>query len=139
VAHDAAGRERVIWAAPDGPAVTAGVQVGDVVVSRRPDGSGASVLLVRSGGRTLALGPDLMAPTVPDLIDTGLGLWLLLLGALVLARASDRGAGRAFWATCVTAGLALGMAAAATHGLRPALAAQFATLRLFGPAFLETP
>ncbi len=94
------------------------------------------VLLVRAEGRTLVLGADLMAPGVPDLLDTGLGLWLLLLGALALARASDRRAGRAFWTTCVTGGLALGMAAAAAHGLRPALIAQFAALRLAGPAFL---
>jgi len=136
LACDATGRERVVWLAPDGPAVATGVRAGDVVVGRRPGGGNGPVLVVRSGGRTLVLGPDLMTPAVPDLLDTALGLWLLLLGALALARASDRRAGRAFWTTCVTGGLALGMAAAAAHGLRPALIAQFAALRLAGPAFL---
>jgi len=136
LARDATGRERVSWVALDGPSVATGVRAGDVVVGRRLGGRGGPVLLVRSGGRTLVLGPDVMAPGVPDLLDTGLGLWLLLLGALVLARASDRRAGRAFWATCLMAGLALGLAAAAAHGLRPALIAQFAALRLAGPAFL---
>ena len=87
LARDAAGRERVVWVALDGPAVATGVRAGDVVVGRRPGGRDSPVLLVRSDGRTLVLGPDLMAPAVPDLLDTGLGLWLLLLGALVLARA----------------------------------------------------
>jgi len=136
LARDATGRERVRWVALDGPSVATGVRAGDVVVGRRPGGRDGPVLLVRSEGRTLVLGPDLMAPAVPDLLDTGLGLWLLLLGALVLARASDQRAGRAFWATCLMAGLALGMAAAAAHGLRPALIVQFAALRLAGPAFL---
>jgi len=135
-ASDGGGHERVAWVAPDSMAASAGAARGEPVVGRRPVAGGVTLLVARPDRTVIALGPDLTRPTPSDLLDAALGLWFLLLGGLVLARARPSRARNAFWAICLTAGLALGMVAGATHGLRAAQATQFVALRLSGPALL---
>lgn len=136
MARDGSGHERIAWVAPDSMAASAGVARGEIVTGRRPTVGGATLLIAGPNHAVITLGPDLTQPTDSDLLDAALGLWLLLLGALVRARARPSGARAAFWTMSLTAGLALGMVAGATHGLRAAQATQFVALRLFGPALL---
>ena len=126
------GHALVTWAAPDGPAWTAGVRPGDTLVDGRLAIAGTH------GGRASA--PLALATTPPPtaFLLAALGLALTALGLLVLIRRTDRVAGRTFWRMSVLVGAALGVLPAGYHGAWWALALTFVFLHLQAPAILET-
>ncbi len=132
-----AGPAVVGWVAPDGPAWGADVRPGDRIVGRAPRRPGADRLVVQVGGRRVILGPDATTVDPLDIPVAGLGLFVLLMGAVVLLKGRDRAAAGAFWRMSVPAALALGVSPAGFHGTPWAIALTFVSLSLFGPALLD--
>lgn len=128
------GRATVTWVAPNGPAGLAGVRPGDHVVLTAARGS-ARTDVVLARGRRIVLRARALAPTMLDLLDTGVGLCLLAVGLLVYRRSADP-AVAPFWLLCWLAGLALALAPALTHGMSGLLLLHGVVMRLIGPAIV---
>jgi hypothetical protein len=131
------GRLVVTWVAPDGPAWSAGIRPGDIILARVAHGAAPAILAVRAVHQLLALAPQAVRLIVLDLFVVGLGLCFLALGALVGTKSPDRAAGGAYWRMSLCGGAALGFVPPGLHGLPWALVLDFTALRLFGPALLE--
>jgi len=123
---------RVTWVAPNGPAWSAAVMPGDTIAGR--DSSGHLVII--HGHRRITLGLAATRVDPLNLAVAGLGLVVVLCGAIVLAEARDRRAAVAFWRMTTPIGVALESVPAGYHGAPWALALTFAGLALFGPALL---
>ena len=132
-----AGTTVIAWVAPDGPAWGADVRPGDRVVGRAPRGPSTNRLVIRVGKRRVVLGPDATMVDPLDAPVAGLGLLVLLMGAVVILKGRDRAAAGAFWRMSVAAALALGVSPAGFHGVPWAIALTFVSLSLFGPALLD--
>jgi len=89
------------------------------------------------GRRRVVLGPDATTVDPLDIPVAGLGLFVLLMGAVVLLKGRDRAAAGAFWRMSAPAALALGVSPAGFHGASWAIALTFVSLSLFGPALLD--
>ncbi len=136
ITTEAAGRMVVAWVAPDGPAWSAGIAPGNVVVDV-PHG-GHNLYVVAGIGRQFIILPT--RDTVPALLGmlmAGLGLTLCMFGNFVFVKGRDRAASTAFWRLSALMGLAVGLVPAAIHGLPWVLLLHGVVLRLFGPAFAE--
>ncbi len=70
-----------------------------------------------AGHKPIILRAGTLTPTPASLLDAGLGLCLLVLGAVVLARGRDRAASRAYWRMSLCASAALGLVPAGVHGV----------------------
>jgi signal transduction histidine kinase len=124
----------VSWIAPASPAWATDIVPGDTIMA----GPVPSELVVRGAGhKPVILRAGTLTPTPASLLDTVLGLCLLALGAVVLARGRDRAASRAYWRMSLCASAALGLVPAGVHGVTWALALDFIALMLFGPALLD--
>lgn len=137
-ASGAAMPAHVGWLAPDGPAWSAGVRPGDVILRLvQATGDTPADLVVQAGSGQLRIGSAAMRPTALDLLLAALGYGFLALGTAVLLKSSDPPAARAFWRASLFAGSALGFVPAGIHGVPWALVLDFAALRLLGPALLD--
>lgn len=130
------GAHIVSWVEPGGSAWAAGIRPGDAVwpaPHHRRD-----AVVARIGQRRIVVSPDVTMPSQVELLDAGLGLLLLGLGAFVLRRGSNRAISVVFWLVCLLAGVAIALNPSASHGAPWALVAQAVAVRLFGPALLTT-
>lgn len=136
-ASNSTGQSKVARIMPDGPAWNLGVVPGDSVEKRRVgrDEATTYVFLDPEGRRTV-LSADIVAPKPLDVLVVGLGLCLLLLGHLVLRKGRDVTTTKAFHRMSLVAALGLGLVPAGRHGIPWALALDFASIRLFGPALV---
>jgi len=137
IAHQARAWPVISWVAPNGPAWSAGVMPGDTITDGASRTGLAARLVVQGHGRRIALGPETTAVAPLDMTVCGLGLCVVLVGALVLAKGRDRRATLAFWRMSTTIGLALGAVPAGYHGVPWAVALAFVALTLFGPALVS--
>jgi len=126
----------VTWVVPDGPAWSAGVRPGATIARNGTSGRTAPVLVVRQSGQRIVLGPEATRVDPLDLLVAAVGLGLVLFGVVVLVKACDNRAARAFWWMSALIGLALGVVPAGFHGIWWAVALTFVALALFGPALL---
>jgi DNA-binding CsgD family transcriptional regulator len=137
IAHQARAWPVISWVAPNGPAWSAGVMPGDTITDGASRTGLAARLVVQGHGRRITLGPEMTAVAPLDMTVCGLGLCVVLVGALVLAKGRDRRATLAFWRMSTTIGLALGAVPAGYHGVPWAVALAFVALTLFGPALVS--
>ncbi len=127
-------RPVVSWIAPDSPAWATDIVPGDTIMA----GASPHDEVVRGAGhKPIILRASALTPSPASLLDAGLGLCLLALGAVVLTRGRDRAASHAYWRMSLCAGTALGLVPAGIHGVTWALAPDFIALMLFGPALLD--
>lgn len=132
-----AGHPVVSWVAPDGPAGSVGIAPGEALTRLTVPGRTAGAYSVQAGDRRIILPPTVLTPTGLDLLDTGLGVCLLVLGLVIRLKATMRAAARAFWRMCLRASFCLALNPAGTHGTLWAIVSQALALKLFGPALLD--
>jgi len=133
----ATGPVVITWVAPNGPAWEAGIRPGDHVVSALMRGGTAADVVVRSTRSHRVVHARLPVVRPLDVVVAGLGLSLLLLGAVVYMKSADPAAGGAFWRMSLLAGITMGVVPAGFHGAPWALVLTFVALYLFGPALLD--
>jgi hypothetical protein len=128
----------VTWVAPNGPAWSAGIRPGATIMGDRPQRGASAGLVVRQGHSRITVGLERTRVELLDLLDAGVGLCVVLFGALVLMKGQDdRRAAVAFWRMSLPIGLAMGVIPAGFHGILWAIALTFVALALFGPALLD--
>jgi len=128
----------VTWVAPNGPAWSAGIRPGATIMGDRPQRGASAGLVVRQGHSRITVGLERTRVELLDLLDGGVGLCVVLFGALVLMKGQDdRRAAVAFWRMSLPIGLAMGVIPAGFHGVLWAIALTFVALALFGPALLD--
>lgn len=104
----------------------------------RPQRGASAGLVVRQGHSRITVGLERTRVELLDLLDAGVGLCVVLFGALVLMKGQDdRRAAVAFWRMSLPIGLAMGVIPAGFHGILWAIALTFVALALFGPALLD--
>ncbi len=107
-------RPVVSWIAPASPAWATDIMPGDTIVG---DSVPHDEVVRGAGHKPIILRAGTLTPTPASLLDAGLGLCLLVLGAVVLARGRDRAASRAYWRMSLCASAVLGLVPAGVHGV----------------------
>lgn len=137
-ASNSTGQSKVTRVVPDGPAWNLGVVPGDSVKQPRVGQEATTTyVFLNPEGRRTVLSPEIVAPKPLDILVVGLGLCLLLLGHLVLKKGRDGTTTKAFRHMSLFAALGLGLVPAARAGIPWALALDFVSIKLFGPALVE--
>lgn len=133
------GEALATWVAPGGPAWSAGIHPGEVVLVPLGWREHQWGTLHHTGGDTsmATLLPASVPPVDPfDAAIFALGLALGALGVVALAKSIDKNAGWAFWRMSLWVGASLALVPAASRGIAWTLGLQFVALRLSGPAIV---